>query len=111
MDEVGNTSDAARRTDVGQFSAEHSARRLAARRRTPKRPAEKRPILRQVVLLAVVVGVALLLMPFADFANTEYPEATALRQRLSAAYESAWSGDASIEEAADAYDLGVVEFP
>jgi hypothetical protein len=58
-----------------------------------------------------VVGAALLLMPFADFANTEYPEATALRQRLSAAYGSAWSGDASIEEAAAAYDRGVVEFP
>lgn len=111
MDEVGNTGDAARTTNAGQFSAEHSARRLAARRQTPKQPVEKRPILRQAVLLALVVGVALVLMPFADFANTEYPEATVLRQRLSAAYESAWSGDASIEQAAAAYDLRVVEFP
>jgi hypothetical protein len=46
MDEVGNTGDTARRTDVDQFSAEDSARRIAARRRAPKRPADKRPILR-----------------------------------------------------------------
>jgi hypothetical protein len=111
MDDVANTGDTGSTSGTGQFSAEHQARRLAARRETPKRPAEQRPILRQLVLFGLVVGVALVLMPFAESANSEYPEVAELSRRLSAAYESVWRGDASIEEVAVANDLDVAEFP
>lgn len=111
MDEVGRTGDTSRNADTGQDSAEHRARSLAARQRTPKPPPEKRPILRLTVLLALVLGVALVLMLFADYANPEYPEVMGVNQRLTAAYESVWRDGASVDEVAAANDLAVAEFP
>jgi len=55
--------------------------------------------------------VMLLLVPFADVATAEYPEARALADRLNAAYQSVWQGDASLEAAAIADGLRVYEFP
>jgi hypothetical protein len=103
--------DSSRDDDLGQFSFEHRVRRLGARRAPPKPPPPKRHFARDLVLIGGIIGVMLLLVPFADVATAEYPEARALADRLNAAYQSVWQGDASLEAAAIADGLRVYEFP
>jgi hypothetical protein len=103
--------DSSRDDDLSQFSFEHRVRRLGARGAPPKPPPPKRRFARDLVLIGGVIVVMLLLVPFADVATAEYPEAQALADRLNAAYQSVWRGDASLEAAAIADGLVVYEFP
>ena len=70
-------SNSSHRDDLGQFSVEHRARRLGIRKAPEKPPLPRRLIVRVLVLLAGVVVMVLLLVPFGDVPNTDYPEAQA----------------------------------
>ena len=95
-----------------QFSVEHRVRRLATHAASVKPPRpRRRRIVRDLVLLGGVVAALLLLGPFADVPNPDYPEASAIAERLNAAYRSVWSGGVSIEAAASAEDLVVYQYP
>ena len=72
---------------------------------------QKRPIVRDLVLLGGVLVAALLLVPFGNPPNADYPEARTQADRLDSAYRSVWTGEASIEAAADDTGLLVYEFP
>ena len=104
-------SDPSHNDDLRQFSVEHRARRLGIKRTPDKRPIPRRLIVRDLVLLCGVVVVGLLLVPFGDVPNTDYPEASAQADRLSAAHRSIGSGDTSIAEAAEDAGLLVHEIP
>lgn len=98
--------------DSSQFSAEHLARRLGARSAPVKPPRSKRHrIVRDLALIGGIVAMLVLLRPFADVPNPEYPEASAIAERLNAAYRSAWSGGVSLEAAASAESLVVYRYP
>lgn len=98
--------------DQSQFSVEHRARRLSARTAPAKPPRSKRRrIVRDLALIGGIVAVVVLLRPFADVPNPEYPEASAIAERLNAAYRSAWSGGVSLEAAASAESLVVYRYP
>lgn len=97
--------------DLDGFSVEHRARRLGTVRAPVKPPPPTRRIVRELVLIAAILGAIVLLGPFADVPNPEYPEASALADRLTTAYRAIWSGEASVEAAASAAGLAVFEFP
>jgi hypothetical protein len=103
--------DSSRDDDLSQFSVEHLARRLGTRSAPPKPPPPKRRFVRDLVLIGALIAVALLLIPFADVPNAEYPEARALADRFDAIYASVWRGDTSLEAAAEADGLRVYQFP
>lgn len=103
--------DSSRDDDLSQFSFEHRVRRLGARSAPPKPPPPKRRFARDLVLIGGIIVVMLLLVPFADVATADYPEAQALADRLNAAYQSEWRGDTSLEAAAIADGLRLYEFP
>ncbi len=67
--------------------------------------------MRDLVLIGGVAVAMLLAVPFADVANPDYPEASAIAERLNAACRSVWSGGVSIEEAASAEYLVVYQYP
>lgn len=104
-------SDSSNNDDLGRFSVEHRVRRLGLHKAPEAPPPPKRLIVRDLVLLGGVLVVGLLLIPFGDVPNADYPEARALADRLDAAYRSVWDGDSSIETAAGAEGLLVYEFP
>ena len=103
--------DSSRDDDLNQFSVEHRARRLDTRGAPPKPPPPKRRFVLDLVLIGAMIAVVLLLVPFADVPNAEYPEARALADRFDAAYASVWRGDTSLEAAAAADGLSVYQFP
>jgi hypothetical protein len=104
-------SNSSHNEDLGQFSVEHRARRLGIRKAPEKPPVPRRLIVRDLVLLCGVVVVALLLVPFGDVPNADYPEALAKADRLSAAYRSVGTGDTTLEDAAEGAGLLLYEFP
>ena len=104
-------SNSSHNEDLGQFSVEHRARRLGIRKAPEKPPVPRRRIVRDLVLLCGVVVVALLLVPFGDVPNNNYPEARAQADRLSAAYRSVGTGDTALEDAAEGAGLLTYEFP
>ena len=87
--------------DLAQFSVEHRVRRLGTHRAPEAPPPPKRLIVRDLVLL----------VPFSDVPNVDYPEARAQADRLDAAYRAVWGDDVSIKAAASAEGLLVYEFP
>jgi hypothetical protein len=91
-------SNSSHNEDLGQFSVEHRARRLGIRKAPEKPPVPRRLIVRDLVLLCGVVVVALLLVPFGDVPNANYPEALAKADRLSAAYRSVGTGDITLRK-------------
>jgi hypothetical protein len=104
-------SDSSHNDDLGQFSVEHRVRRLGTHKAPEAPPPPKRLIVRDLVLFGAVLVAALLLIPFGDVPNADYPEARVQADRLEAAYRSVWGGDVSIETAARAENLLVYEFP
>lgn len=105
-------SDPSPDNDQSQFSVEHRARRLSARAAPAKPPRPKRRrIVRDLVLIGGIVALVVLLRPFADIPNPEYPEASAVAERLNAAYRSVWSDGISLEAAASAESLVVYRYP
>ena len=107
----GDMSDSSHNDDPGHFSVEHRVRRLGIHKapETPSPP--RRLIARDLVLLGGVVVAALLLVPFGDVPNPDYPEARAQADGLDAAYRSVWSSETSVADAADDEGLLVFEFP
>ncbi len=103
--------DSSRDDDLRQFSLEHRVRRVGVRSAPPKPPPLKRRFARDLVLIGGIIVVMLLLVPSAEVATADDPEAQALADRLNAAYQSVWRGDASLEAAAIANGLVVYEFP
>lgn len=97
--------------DLRRFSVEHRARRLGIRKAPEKPPLPRRLIVRDLVLLGGVVLVALVLVPFGDMPNTNYPEARAQADRLSAAFRSVATDESAIADAAEEAGLLVYEFP
>jgi hypothetical protein len=104
-------SNSSHNDDLGRFSIEHRVRRLGIHKAPEAPPPPRRPIVRDLVLLCGVLVAALLLVPFSDVPNADYPEARTQADRLDSAYRSVWSGEVSIEAAADDVDLLVYEFP
>lgn len=104
-------ADSSHDDDLQPLSFEHQLRRLGTRSTPPKPPPPKRRITRDLVLTGILVAVMVLLVPFSDVATPDYPEARAQADRLSSAYRSISSGEASIEAAASAEGLLVYEFP
>jgi hypothetical protein len=92
------------------FSVEHRARRLGTVRAPVKPRPPTRRIVRQLVLIAAILAAIVLVGPFADVPNPEYPEASALADRLTTAYRADRGGEATVE-AASAGDLAVFEYP
>jgi hypothetical protein len=97
--------------DLDGLSFEHRVRRVAARNAPPKPPPPKRGIARDLVLIGGIVAAVILLAPFGDVANPDFAEAGSQVERLDAAYQAVWSGDASIEAAAAAEGLRVHDYP
>ena len=104
-------SDSSHNDNLGQFSVEHRVRRLGTHKAPEAPPPSKAPLVRDLVLLAAVTVVALLLIPFGDVPNDDYPEARAQADRLSAAYRSVGIDETSIADAAQDAGLVVFEFP
>ena len=98
-------SNSSHNDDLGQFSVEHRTRRLGTHGAPSQPPPPKRLIVRDLVLLGGVLVAALLLVPFSDVPNPDYPEARSQADHLDAAYRSVWGGDVSIEDAAGAEGL------
>lgn len=107
----GDMSNSSHNDDLGRFSVEHRVRRLGIHKAPEAPPPPKRPVVRDLVLLGGVLAAALLLVPFSDVPNADYPEARTEADRLDSAYQSVWTGEASIEAAADDAGLLVYEFP
>jgi hypothetical protein len=61
--------DSSHNDDLGRFSFEHRARRLAARGAAPKPRTPKRGIARDLMLIGGIVVVLALIAPFGDVAN------------------------------------------
>lgn len=96
---------------MSHFMSAHWPRRPAARNDARKPRQLNRRFGRHLLLLGAIIVVALLLAPFADVATPDYPEARAQADRLDAAYQSVWRGDASPEAAATEHGLSVYELP
>jgi hypothetical protein len=105
MDDTSHTDE------FDGLSFEHRVRRLAARSAPPKPPPPKRGIARDLVLIGGIVAAVILLAPFGDVANPDFAEARSQTERLDAAYQTVWSGDASLETAANAEGLRVHDYP
>jgi hypothetical protein len=96
--------------DDVRFSAEHRLRRASQRETPPGRPVYRRRIVRDV-LIAIVLGLlALALVPFADVANPDYPEARDIADRINAVWEAIIHSGAVPEEAAAAAHLRVLTY-
>ena len=104
-------SDSSHNDDLSQFSVEHRVRRLGTHKAPEAPPPPMRLIVRDLVLLGGVLVVALLLVPFSDVPNPDYPEARVQADRLDTAYRSVWGDDVSIETAASAEGLDLYQFP
>jgi len=101
----------ASRDDLSDFSLEHRVRRLKAADPPSKGPVRRRRIIRDVVILGCVVVAFLVIRPFADVKNPDYPEAQALADQMTSLYRSFLSDETSVTATAASMGLIVFEQP
>lgn len=85
----------ARDKDDRRFSVEHRLRSTArpARQEPPTRePWYRGRMGRDLAIVVLAVAIALVIQPFADVANVDYPEARAVADRLDSAWRSIIAG-------------------
>ena len=97
--------------DDVRLSVEHRLRRSPHRGTPPPRPVYRRWIVRDVIIAVVCGIVALALVPFADVANSDYPEAKDIADRITVAWQAIIRDGAVPAEAAAAADLRVFIYP
>lgn len=96
--------------DDVRFSAEHRLRRASQREAPPQRPVYRKRIVRDVLIMIALGLLALALVPFADVANPDYPEARDISDRITVAWEAIIHSGAVPEEAAAAAGLRVFTY-
>jgi len=101
----------ASRDDLSDFSLEHRVRRLKAADPPSKGPVRRRRIIRDVVILGCVVVAFLVIRPFADVKNPDYPEAQALADQMTSLYRSFLNDETSVTATAASMGLIVFEQP
>jgi hypothetical protein len=97
--------------DLSHFSVEHRVRRLKTADLPSKAPTIRRRVLRDVVLLGCVVVAFLVVRPFADVKNPDYPEARALADQITSVYRSFLTDETSVAAAAASEGLVLFEQP
>lgn len=81
--------------DDRRFSAEHrlrSAPRRVPQETTAREPWYKGRLGRDLLILVIAAAIGLAVLPFADVANVDYPEARAVADRLDSAWRSILGG-------------------
>jgi hypothetical protein len=96
--------------DDVRFSVEHRLRRTPQQEPPPRRPVYRRQIVRDVLIIVALGVLALALVPFADVANPDYPEARDIADRITVAWEAIVHSGAVPEDAAAAAGLRVFTF-
>lgn len=108
---VGDPDRGMTSRDDSDFSVEHRVRRLKTADLPSKAPVRRRRIIRDLVMLGCVVVAFLVIRPFADVKNPDYPEAQTLADQMSSVYRSFLTDETSVTAAAASVGLTLYEQP